>query len=99
MIGLPNCITTPHLGASTEEAQVKVSTSIADDFIAFFSDGTISNAVNVRLKVDPAIDDYLEAATNWPEQSRRFLKNLRSLKFVLVVIWLNMTFARLALPP
>jgi D-3-phosphoglycerate dehydrogenase len=62
LLGLPNCITTPHLGASTEEAQVKVSTSIADDFTAFFEDGSISNAVNVRLKVDPAIDDYLAAA-------------------------------------
>ena len=57
--GLPNCITTPHLGASTAEAQVKVSSDISVAFNAYFSEGTITNAVNVKLKVDPAIDGYL----------------------------------------
>ena len=60
--GAPRLITTPHLGASTEEAQVKVSTDIADSFNAYFADGTIINAVNVQLKVDPAVADYLRAA-------------------------------------
>ncbi|TVR13153.1 MAG: phosphoglycerate dehydrogenase [Planctomycetota bacterium] len=60
--GLPNCVITPHLGASTAEAQVKVSTDIAAGFNAFFADGTIVNAVNVQLRVDPAIDGYLAVA-------------------------------------
>ena len=60
--GLPNCITTPHLGASTAEAQVKVSSDISTAFNAYFTDGTITNAVNVKLKVDPAIDGYLAVA-------------------------------------
>jgi D-3-phosphoglycerate dehydrogenase len=60
--GLPNAILTPHLGASTEEAQVKVSTDIAKGFNAYFADGSITNAVNVQLRVDPAIDDYLAVA-------------------------------------
>jgi D-3-phosphoglycerate dehydrogenase len=62
LFGLPNCILTPHLGASTEEAQVKVSVDIANQFNAFFSSGKIINAVNVQLRVDPAIDGYLAAA-------------------------------------
>ena len=79
--GLPNCITTPHLGASTEEAQVKVSTSIADDFINFFNDGTINNAVNVRLTVDPAIDDYLDASAQLARAVAQVLDEpLRSLE-------------------
>ena len=60
--GALNCILTPHLGASTEEAQVKVSVDIANQFNAFFASGKIINAVNVQLRVDPAIDGYLAAA-------------------------------------
>lgn len=60
--GALNLIITPHLGASTEEAQVKVSVDIANQFNAFFASGKIINAVNVQLRVDPAIDGYLAAA-------------------------------------
>jgi D-3-phosphoglycerate dehydrogenase len=60
--GAQNLILTPHLGASTEEAQVKVSVDIANQFNAFFLSGKIINAVNVQLRVDPAIDGYLAAA-------------------------------------
>ncbi len=62
LFGAPNIILTPHLGASTEEAQVKVSVDIANQFNAFFATGKIINAVNVQLRVDPAIDGYLAAA-------------------------------------
>jgi len=62
LFGTPNLILTPHLGASTEEAQVKVSVDIANQFNAYFSEGRIVNAVNVNLRVDPAIDAYLRAA-------------------------------------
>lgn len=61
--GCRNMITTPHLGASTAEAQVRVSTDIAEAFNLFFESGKIVNAVNVQLRVDPAIDAYLDAAT------------------------------------
>ncbi|MFW5844729.1 MAG: phosphoglycerate dehydrogenase [Planctomycetota bacterium] len=62
LLSCPTCICTPHLGASTEEAQVRVSTDIADQFNIYFDEGRIVNAVNVQLRVDPAIDDYLQAA-------------------------------------
>ncbi len=62
LFGTPNVILTPHLGASTEEAQVKVSVDIAKQFNAYFSEGRIVNAVNVNLRIDPAIDAYLNAA-------------------------------------
>ena len=62
LIGCPNLIHTPHLGASTEEAQVKVSKDIAVQFNEYFDSGRILNSVNVQLKIDPAIDQYLEAS-------------------------------------
>ncbi len=62
LYGVTNAIITPHLGASTEEAQVKVSVDIANQFNAYFATGKIINAVNVQLRVDPAIDGYLAAA-------------------------------------
>jgi D-3-phosphoglycerate dehydrogenase len=42
----PNVIFTPHLGASTGEAQVKVAEMIANQMVAYLLDGIIINAVN-----------------------------------------------------
>jgi D-3-phosphoglycerate dehydrogenase len=43
---LPNVICTPHLGASTEEAQANVAVAIAEQILEFLVYGTIRNAVN-----------------------------------------------------
>ena len=40
-------ICTPHLGASTREAQTNVAVQVAEQIIAYLRDGTILNAVNV----------------------------------------------------
>ena len=42
----PNIIFTPHLGASTGEAQVNVARMIAEQMSAYLLDGVITNAVN-----------------------------------------------------
>jgi len=42
----PNVIFTPHLGASTDEAQIKVAQMIAKQITAYLIDGIITNAVN-----------------------------------------------------
>jgi D-3-phosphoglycerate dehydrogenase len=42
---LPNVVLTPHLGASTHEAQERVAVEIAEQFVAYFSKGEIRNAV------------------------------------------------------
>ena len=42
----PNVIFTPHLGASTGEAQIKVAEMIAKQMSAYLLDGIIMNAVN-----------------------------------------------------
>jgi D-3-phosphoglycerate dehydrogenase len=50
----PNVITTPHLGASTGEAQVNVAVGVIGQVIDFLEQGIIKNAVNA-----PAIDGAL----------------------------------------
>lgn len=57
LIGLPNVIATPHIGASTREAQEEVGTAVAQQVRDYLADGIIRNAVNM-----PAIP---------PEQYRR----------------------------
>ena len=47
LIGLDNVICTPHLGASTGEAEEKVAVGIAQQIAEYLLRGTIINAVNV----------------------------------------------------
>ena len=46
---LPNVVLTPHLGASTEEAQLNVAVEIAESVRAALLDGDFSRAVNASL--------------------------------------------------
>jgi D-3-phosphoglycerate dehydrogenase / 2-oxoglutarate reductase len=57
------CIVTPHLGASTKEAQERVALEIAEQVVAFLASGAIKNAVNVpsvtsevAAKISPWVD-------------------------------------------
>ncbi len=67
LLGVPEIICTPHLGASTGEAQDKVAIAICDQLIDFLKYGSIRNAVNM-----PSIDEetlkqikpFLELAQN-----------------------------------
>lgn len=47
LLQLDQVICTPHLGASTEEAQTNVATAVAAQIIDYLQNGTILNAVNV----------------------------------------------------
>ena len=46
LFGLPNVICTPHLGASTGEAQENVALQVAEQMADYLLQGAISNAVN-----------------------------------------------------
>ncbi|MBU0673610.1 MAG: phosphoglycerate dehydrogenase [Proteobacteria bacterium] len=47
LLGLGNFICTPHLGASTAEAQENVAVAIAEQMADYLLRGTVTNAVNV----------------------------------------------------
>lgn len=52
LLAVDDVIVTPHLGASTEEAQENVATSTADQVIAAFDDEPVVNALNA-----PSVDE------------------------------------------
>jgi D-3-phosphoglycerate dehydrogenase len=67
LLSLDNFVCTPHLGASTEEAQEAVAVQLAEQLVAFFRDGTIRNAVNV-----PSISrELLETLGPWLDLAGR----------------------------
>ncbi len=44
---MPQVVLTPHLGASTEEAQQKVSLAVAEQVVDFLLNGVVTNALNM----------------------------------------------------
>ncbi len=47
LFGHPNVIATPHLGASTSEAQVNVAIQVAEQISDYLLDGAVTNALNM----------------------------------------------------
>jgi D-3-phosphoglycerate dehydrogenase len=65
LFGLPGVVCTPHLGASTEDAQTQVATEAVELLVAYLTTGAIRNAVNVA-SLDPkalaSLRGYLDIA-------------------------------------
>jgi D-3-phosphoglycerate dehydrogenase len=65
LFGMPNVICTPHLGASTEEAQTQVAAEAAQLLIDYLQTGAIRHAVNMS-SIDPqtlaSLRQYLDVA-------------------------------------
>ncbi|MBI3856324.1 MAG: phosphoglycerate dehydrogenase, partial [Planctomycetes bacterium] len=53
---------TPHLAASTEEAQVKVAIDIAEQFVDYFKNGVLRNSTNLAGLADPSLTPYMRLA-------------------------------------
>jgi D-3-phosphoglycerate dehydrogenase len=47
LFGLPNVVCTPHLGASTTEAQENVALQVAEQMADYLLDGAVQNALNM----------------------------------------------------
>ena len=65
LFALDNFICTPHLGASTDEAQVNVAVAVAEQIADYLCEGTIVNALNVpsvSAEVLKVIGPYLTLA-------------------------------------
>ena len=65
LFGLPGVVCTPHLGASTEEAQTQVAVEAVELIVAYLTTGAIRHAVNVA-SIDPktlaSLRGYLDVA-------------------------------------
>lgn len=65
LFGMPGVVATPHLGASTEEAQTQVATEAVNLLVDYLQHGAIRHAVNVA-PLDPktvaALRGYLDLA-------------------------------------
>ena len=53
LFGLENVVCTPHLGASTSEAQVKVAVQVAEQIADYLRYGAITNSINSPLFLLP----------------------------------------------
>ena len=65
LLTLENFIATPHLGASTREAQENVAVAVAEQVVDYLVAGTVRNAVNVpSVPADqlPALSPYINLA-------------------------------------
>jgi D-3-phosphoglycerate dehydrogenase len=65
LIAHERVIVTPHLGASTKEAQDRVALEIAEQVVAYLANGAIKNAVNVpsvSSEIAPKLEPYVELA-------------------------------------
>ena len=65
LFGQPNVICTPHLGASTSEAQENVALQVADQMSDYLLRGAISNAVNfpsITAEEAPRLKPFVELA-------------------------------------
>ena len=65
LLGLANVIATPHLGASSYQAQVKVASAVASQIIDYLLHGVIRNAVNfpsISPKAFEKVRPYLALA-------------------------------------
>jgi len=58
LVKMDQVITTPHLGASTDEAQLNVATAVAEQMVDFLAKGVVRYAVNVP-SVSPELLEVL----------------------------------------
>src|SRR3990167_6505911 len=65
LFGAPNFICTPHLGASTTEAQVNVALQVAEQMSDYLVDGGVTNALNMpslSAEEAPKLKPYMALA-------------------------------------
>ncbi len=65
LFGTPNFVSTPHLGASTNEAQVNVAIQVAEQMADFLMSGGVTNALNMpslSAEEAPRLKPYMALA-------------------------------------
>ena len=67
LFGTPGFVSTPHLGASTSEAQVNVAIQVAEQMADYLVKGGVTNALNMpslSAEQAPKLKPYMALATN-----------------------------------
>ena len=67
LFGLPNVVCTPHLGASTTEAQENVAVQVAEQMADYLVNGAVSNALNmpsITAEEAPRLRPFVDLARN-----------------------------------
>ncbi|SOB79546.1 D-3-phosphoglycerate dehydrogenase [Sphingomonas guangdongensis] len=65
LFGTPNFVSTPHLGASTSEAQVNVAIQVAEQMADYLVSGGVTNALNspsISAEEAPRVKPYMALA-------------------------------------
>ena len=65
LFGLPNVVCTPHLGASTTEAQENVAVQVAEQMSDYLMNGAVSNALNmpsITAEEAPRLQPFVKLA-------------------------------------
>ena len=76
LIQHPAVVCTPHLGASTEEAQQKVAVQIAEQMVEYFINGTPAGAVNASALKDTS-NENLKAFVKLADVLGKILSQIR----------------------
>ena len=89
LVMLPNFLSTPHLGAATEEAQISVAMETCEAIVDFFTKGTTRNSINFPA-VAPEIYEANRPFLDLCEKLGYLLANLREGR----MIELSINFSR-----
>ena len=76
LFGTPNFICTPHLGASTNEAQVNVALQVAEQMADFLVTGGVTNALNMpslSAEEAPKLTPYMALAESLGVSAKPFV--------------------------
>ncbi|NLO89801.1 MAG: phosphoglycerate dehydrogenase [Clostridia bacterium] len=75
LFGLKNVVVTPHLGASTKEAQINVAVDVANEIVRYYRGEAVKNAVNAP-SVSPEVMDRLNPYLELSHKMGKFVSQL-----------------------
>ena len=87
LLALDQVIATPHLGASTDEAQEKVAVELAEQIVAFLLRGEVKNAVNLpplSREQQTRLSPYVDLATRLGALAAQMCTGVESIDVELV---------------
>lgn len=87
LLQMEQVIVTPHLGASTDEAQEKVAVELAEQLVAFLLRSEVKNAVNLPplpVELQARLQPYLELASRLGRAAAQLCNGIASVNVELV---------------